>query len=153
MAEWWYNTCSHSATGLSPFEAIYGVPPPRLLSYVKGTTKAQAVEEHLKSRDQISKLLKENLESAQNRMKNHSDMHRTERTFSEGEWVYLRLQPYRQVSTAMRRNLKLSPRFSVPYKILQKVGQVAYKLRLIIRIKNSSCLPCFPPQEEARAAE
>lgn len=126
LAEWWYNTCSHSATGLSPFEAVYVVPPPHLLSYVKVTTKLQAVEDQLKSRDQISKLLKENLEAAQNRMKRQANLHRTETSFNEGE----RLQPYRQASMAMRRNLKLSPRFYGPYKILQKIEQVASKIEL-----------------------
>jgi hypothetical protein len=31
----------------------------------------------------------------------------TEREFQEGDWVYLRLQPYRQKSVAMRKNLNL----------------------------------------------
>lgn len=43
-AEWWYNTTYHSTTHLTPFEAVYGIPPPKLLSYVPGTTKVNAVE-------------------------------------------------------------------------------------------------------------
>jgi hypothetical protein len=31
LAEWWYNTNHHSSTGLTPFEALYGYPPPVLL--------------------------------------------------------------------------------------------------------------------------
>lgn len=38
LAEWWYKTCTHSATKMTPYEAVYGVQPPRLLSYVSGTT-------------------------------------------------------------------------------------------------------------------
>ena len=44
--------------------------------------------------------------------------------------MYLRLQPYRHSSVALRRNLKLSPRFFGPFQITQKVGEVAYKLNL-----------------------
>ena len=47
-----------------------------------------------------------------------------------GDWVFLRLQPYRQTSLAMRRNLKLSPKFYGPYQIVEKIGLVAYKLHL-----------------------
>jgi hypothetical protein len=44
--------------------------------------------------------------------------------------VFLRLQPYRQMSVAWRRNLKLSPKFYEPFLIVKKVGTVAYQLDL-----------------------
>jgi len=40
----------------------------------------------------------------------------------------LRLQPYRQISVGGRRPQKLSPLFYGPYRVLQRVGTVAYKL-------------------------
>ncbi|KAF5471875.1 hypothetical protein F2P56_008639 [Juglans regia] len=55
---------------------------------------------------------------------------RVEQQFSEGDWVYLRLQPYRQASLATRRNMKLSPRFYGPFQITKRVGVVAYRLDL-----------------------
>lgn len=76
LVDWWYNSSQHSATGISPYEVVYGYPPHRLISYVKGTTRVAAVEEHLKDREQITKLLKENLQAAQQRMKNQADLHR-----------------------------------------------------------------------------
>jgi len=44
-------------------------------------------------------------------MKLQADKHRSEREFQPGDWVYLLLQPYRQKSMALRRTLKLAPRF------------------------------------------
>ena len=44
--------------------------------------------------------------------------------------MYLKLQPYKQRSLAKRPNQKLSLRFFGPYKIIQRVGDVAYKLEL-----------------------
>jgi len=50
LAEFWFNTNFHTSTKLSPFEALYGYPPPRLLDYVPGTTKVDSVNVHLKFR-------------------------------------------------------------------------------------------------------
>ena len=33
LAEWWYNTTYHTATRMTPFEAVYGQKPPSVLSY------------------------------------------------------------------------------------------------------------------------
>lgn len=77
LAEWWYNTNSHSSNGMTPFEAVCGTPPPRLLSYVPRTTHVQVIDEKLRNRDQITRLLKENLEAAQLRRKRQTNLHRT----------------------------------------------------------------------------
>ncbi|BBN67650.1 hypothetical protein Prudu_144S000300 [Prunus dulcis] len=103
---------------------------PNLLSYVPGTTQVEAVDQELRSREQVLKDLREHLLVAQERMKKFYDAKRIDKSFEVGDFVYLKLQPYRQMSLSLRRNLKLSPRFFGPYEILQRVGQVAYKLKL-----------------------
>ena len=40
------------------------------------------------------------LEAAQHKMKSYADANRTEREFVVGDGVYLKLQPYRQVTVA-----------------------------------------------------
>lgn len=67
-------------------------------------------------------ILKHNLMVAQERMKLHYDRHHTKREFTVGDWVDLRLQPYRQNSVAIQRNLKLSLIFFGPFQILKKIG-------------------------------
>jgi hypothetical protein len=94
LAEWAYNTSVHTSTKLSPFEVVYGYPPPRMMTFEHGSTKVQVVENELKSRDFILKLLQENLEDAQARMKMFADQHRTLREFAVGDWVFLRLRPW-----------------------------------------------------------
>jgi hypothetical protein len=139
-AEYSYNTSWHSSTKLTPFEVVYGVPPPRLLSYIPGTTRVQAVDEVLCNREQILSTLNHNLKQAQQRMKKYADIRWTERKFELDQQVYLRLQPYRQTTVAHRQSLKLAPRFYGPFTIIRKVGAVAYELDLP---KESRVHPVF----------
>ena len=63
-------------------------------------------------------------------MKVAIDKHRTIREFAISDWVYLKLQPYKQMSLRQKRLGKLSPRFYGPFQILQRAGSVSYKLDL-----------------------
>ena len=68
-AEFCYNTSFQSAIGKTPFEAIYGRPPPTLKQFMLGENKVPAVEDALRLRDEIMRQLKCNLDRAQHRMK------------------------------------------------------------------------------------
>lgn len=130
IAEFWYNTAHHSTLGKSPFEVLYGYTPRHL-----GIKNLQAysipdLEQWLKERELLNRLIQQQLLRAQQRMKQQADKNRSERNFQEGEMVYLKLQPHLQSSVAYQGNHKLSFRFYGPYKIVQKVGKVAYKLAL-----------------------
>lgn len=129
-AEYCYNTSVHSTTGKSPFEVVYGRPPPTLLSYVWGTAKVAAVEQELVDRDTMIKELKGKIQQAQNRMKQIYDLKHRKREFAVGDWVFLKIHPYKQRSLALRKSFKLAAKYFGPYKVLQKIGAVAYKLEL-----------------------
>lgn len=43
IAEYWFNTTHHSAIGMSPFQALYGRPPPSLLSQKRGHFRTGSV--------------------------------------------------------------------------------------------------------------
>ena len=89
---------------MTPYEVVYGQPPPSLTSYLPGSSKVQAIDSTLAQREQLLQTLKDNLAQAQHRMKQQTDQHRSERVFNQGDMVFLRLQPYKQTS------LKLSGR-------------------------------------------
>ncbi|KAK9187404.1 hypothetical protein WN944_018798 [Citrus x changshan-huyou] len=81
-------------------------------------------------RDAVIKEVKEMIEEAQARMKRLYDSKHKEREFYVGDMVYLKLQPYRQLSVSMRKIFKLAPKYYGPYKVLQRIGVVGYKLEL-----------------------
>ena len=57
-----------------------------------------------------------------------------------GDWVYLKLQPYKQNTLRDCQFQKPSPRYFGPLKVLDKFGEVAYKLQLL---PNSKFQPVF----------
>ncbi|KAM1132447.1 hypothetical protein FF1_046837 [Malus domestica] len=129
-AEWCFNTSYHTSSKFTPFELVYGYSPPHITPYEPGSTKFASVEQCLVERDKVLEILKRNLELAQTRMKSQADQKRSERSFAVGDMVYIKLIPYQLQSLAAHSYHKLLPRFYGPYKVLSRVGDVAYKLEL-----------------------
>jgi hypothetical protein len=78
--------------------------------------------------------IKDHLIKAQARMKKYADMKRSEISFNVGDLVYLKLQPYRQISIqGNNKSHKLKPKFYGPFEILTRIGTVAYHLNLPLR--------------------
>jgi transposase InsO family protein len=130
LAEYWYNTSFHSSLKLTPFEALYGRSPPNLRTYISGSTSVAALDDTLAQRQRHLSLIRDNLTYAQTRMRSQANTQHLDRSFQVGDWVMLRLQPYRQLSVRGRTSPKLSKRFFGPYKILRVIGPVAYELEL-----------------------
>ena len=126
--ELWYNKNFHTSLQLTPFETLYGYRPVHLpLGPFRDSvipTAADMVQERL----QVLANIKDNLAKAQSRMKHFANQNRTKRTFLVGDWVFLKLQPYRQLNVAIRKSLKLSTKYYGPFQVMEKVGAAAYKL-------------------------
>jgi hypothetical protein len=59
--------------------------------------------------------LQQNLIYAQQKMKKYADLHRTPRSFVEGDLVYLKMQPHREKALGLGNALKLSLKYYGPF--------------------------------------
>lgn len=67
---------------------------------------------------------------------------------SNRDYVYVKQQSYRQKSLARRPYEKLAPKYYGPFKIVQRIGQVAYKVLLPY---TSKIRPVFDVSQLKRA--
>lgn len=110
---------------------LYGYQPPSITSPLKGHSKVQVVEYNLQHQQEVIQILRDNLITSQNKMKQKAYQHHSERSFEEWDWVFFRLQPYKQPSLKkLNKDNDLAPKCYVPYKVLQKIGSMAYNLEL-----------------------
>lgn len=153
LAELWYNSTYHSSLGCSPFKALYGYEPNVGATSILHPAISPTVAELVEHRELHLQSIKTHLANAQNRMKMLADRKRTDLQFQIGDQVLLKLQPYTQSSVANRPYPKLAFKYYGPYKILDRVETVAYKLELppnslihlVFQISQLNCrfYPCL----------
>lgn len=129
LAEFAYNNSYQASIGMTPFEALYGRPCRSPIcwtevgdSLLTGTTVVAEITENIK-------IIKERLRASQSRQKSYADHGRRPLQFEVGKYVLLRVSPRKGI-TRFGLKGKLAPRFIGPFQIVEKVGEVAYRLAL-----------------------
>ena len=74
-------------------------------------------------------LIRQRLLTAQSRQKSYADRRRRPLEFEVGDHVFLKVTPRRGV-TRFGRGGKLAPRFIGPFDVIERIGEVAYRLAL-----------------------
>ncbi|XP_057744668.1 uncharacterized protein LOC130962477 [Arachis stenosperma] len=143
-------------TQTTPFQALYGVPAPVLFRGETFPSHVDKVAALTAAKDAVLAELKTHLVQAQQRMKQAADRHRRDVEFKPGEWVYLKMQPYRMQTLARRVNEKLSPRYYGLFEMVERIGAVAYMLampqgcRLHSVFHVSKLKKAIPPQQQVQ---
>ena len=83
----------------------------------------------IKESEEKVKLIRDRLKVAQSRQKSYADSKRKEVVYEIGERAYLQVSPLQSVRRFGVKG-KLAPRFVGPYRVLERMGEVAYKLEL-----------------------
>jgi hypothetical protein len=129
-AEYCYNTSYQSALQASPFKVVFGREPPSLASYQPGVARVVALDKQLIHRDEFLGEIRERLLQAQDFMKQSYDKGHWDVTSEVGDWVWLRLHQRSAVAIKDKAAAKLAPRFYGPNEVLERIGSLAYRLRL-----------------------
>ncbi|GKF01304.1 putative reverse transcriptase domain-containing protein [Tanacetum coccineum] len=113
LVEFSYNNSYHASIKAAPFEALYG--------------------------RKCHSPMKQRIQAARDRQKSYANLKRKPMEFQVGDRVMLKVSPWKGVVRFGKRG-KLNPRYIGPFKVLEKVGSVAYKLELpqeLSRVHNT----------------
>ncbi|KAG7593905.1 hypothetical protein ISN45_Aa01g026930 [Arabidopsis thaliana x Arabidopsis arenosa] len=129
LVEFAYNNSYQASIGMSPYEALYGRACRTPLCWTPVGERMLFGPKIVDETNEKMKFLKVKLKEAQDRQKSYADKRRKELEFKVGDLVYLKAVTYKGDGRFSKRK-KLSPRYVGPYKVIERVGLVAYKLEL-----------------------
>ncbi|GKE89733.1 putative reverse transcriptase domain-containing protein [Tanacetum coccineum] len=129
LVEFSYNNSYHSSLRCAPFEALYGRKCRSPIMWAKvGEGHFIGPELGQETTENISQI-KDRLKVARDCQKSYADKRRKPLEFSVGEYVLLKVSPWKGVVRFVKKR-KLAPRFVGPFEITKRIGPVAYRLRL-----------------------
>ena len=129
LIEFAYNNSYQASIQMAPFEALYGRPWRSPVCWTEVGERSLLGPEYIRETTKNIKLIRQRLLIAQNRQKSYADKKRRTLEFEIGDHAFLRVSPRRGV-LRFGQDKKLSPRFIGPFEVLERVGEVAYRLAL-----------------------
>ncbi|WVZ52947.1 hypothetical protein U9M48_003945 [Paspalum notatum var. saurae] len=121
--------CYQTSLKKSPFEALYGKRCRMPLFWNQTGEKQVFGPDIIQEAEQQLQIVQENLRVAQSRQRSYTDVRRRDLSFKVDDHVYLKVSPMRGIRRFNMKG-KLAPRYIGPFKILEKKGEVAYRLEL-----------------------
>ncbi|GJU27709.1 putative reverse transcriptase domain-containing protein [Tanacetum coccineum] len=129
LVEFSYNNSYHSSVRCAPFEALYGRKCRSTIMWAEvGEGQLIGPELVQETTEKISQI-KDKLKVVRDHQKSYADKRRKPLEFSVGDYALLKVLPWKGVVRFGKKG-KLAPRFVRPFKIIEKVGPVAYRLDL-----------------------
>ncbi|KAI3778451.1 hypothetical protein L2E82_07749 [Cichorium intybus] len=133
LAEFSYNNSYHSSIKMPPYEALYGRKCRTPVCWGEvGQRVLGSTEIVLQTTEKIQ-VIRDHLATARSRQKSYADKRRSDLEFQVGDSVLLKVSPWKGVIRFRKRG-KLGPRFIGPYKVIARVGEVAYRLELPVEL-------------------
>ncbi|KAJ9545458.1 hypothetical protein OSB04_025165 [Centaurea solstitialis] len=129
LAEFSYNNSFHASIGMPPYEMLYGRRCRTSVCWGEVGQRELGSTEIVQKTTESIELIRERLKTAQSRQKSYADKRRSDLEFSVGDKVLLKVSPWKGVIRFRKRG-KLGPRFIGPFKVVARVGKVAYRLEL-----------------------
>nr|GEU66406.1 putative reverse transcriptase domain-containing protein [Tanacetum cinerariifolium] len=129
LVEFSYNNSYHTSIKAAPFKALYGRKCRSPICWAEVGDRQLTGPEIIHETTEKTVQIKSRIQDARDRHKSYADVRRKPFEFQVGDKVMLKVSPWKVVIRFGKRE-KLNPRYIGPFKILAKVGTVAYRLEL-----------------------
>ncbi|GJY59312.1 putative reverse transcriptase domain-containing protein [Tanacetum coccineum] len=134
-----YNNSYHASIKAAPFKALYGRKCRSPICWAEvGQVQLTGPEMVQETSEKVIQI-KQRMQVARDRQKSYADLKRKPMEFQVGDRVMLKVSPWKGVVRFGKRE-KLNPRYVGPFKVLEKVGSVTYKLEIpqeLSRVHNT----------------
>ena len=114
---------------MATYEALYGRPCRSPICWTEVGECSITGPDLIRDTSEKVSLIRQHLLMAQSQQKSYADVRRRPLEFEVGDHVFLKVMPKRGVVRFGKRG-KLSSRFIGPFKVLERVGTVVYRLAL-----------------------
>ncbi|XP_073014640.1 uncharacterized protein [Primulina eburnea] len=118
-----------TSIGMAPYEALYGRKCQSPLYWEEVGERKMLGPELVQQTADVVALIQERMKTAQSRQKSYADVRRRHLAFEVGDHAFIRIAPLKGVMRFVKKG-KLSPRYIEPFEILDKIGDIAYRLAL-----------------------
>ena len=129
LVEFAYDNSYQASIQMAPYKALYGRPCRSPICWTEVGESSITGPDLIRDTSEKVSLILRCLLTDQNRQKSYADVRRRPLEFEVGDHVFLKVMPKRGVVRFGKRG-KLSPRFIGPFEILERVGNLAYRLAL-----------------------
>ncbi|GKC75585.1 putative reverse transcriptase domain-containing protein, partial [Tanacetum coccineum] len=130
-----YNNSYHASIKAAPYEASYGQKCRSPVCWSEVGDSQLTGPELIRDTTEKIVQIKNRLLTARSRQKSYADRRTKPLEFEVGDTVLLKVSPWKGV-VRFRKREKLSPHSIGPFKILARVGPVAYTLELPKELKG-----------------